>query len=368
MKRILVYGMTDNPGGIETYLINTMKQFKNEKIIFDFLCDFPDIAYKEEIKSNGSKIFFICAKGKKLLKHWIQIAKILKAYPEYETIYFNILDAGAAFTMLIPWIMGRRIVTHSHNGETDKKILHKVCRPFLLLMSNYYLSCSNVAGDFMYGTKSKGRKQCILIPNAIDIEKFKFNENIRRKKREELDISEEITVICHVGRLSLQKNPFGMLNIFQSLLKERPESILISIGTGELESEVKDYAEKIQISNNIRFLGKRNDVAELMQAADVFFLPSFYEGLPIVAIEAQASGLQCILSDAITKEINITGNVHFVGLEDSNEKWVGELLQCSDMGRTNVEDCIKQSEFNINNFENTIRKLKNVLTGGIINE
>ena len=353
-NRVLAYGMTDNPGGIETYLINTMKELNKQDIKLDFLCDFPQIAYKEDIENNGSKVYFIPAKGKRLIKHWLEIAKVLKEHKEYQTIYFNILDAGAVFTMMIPWIMGRKIVTHSHNGETDKKKLHKYCRPLMNFVTSEYFSCSKVAASFMFGKKAE---KAVLIPNAIDMEKYRYNEVVRARKRKELGIDNNTNVICHVGRLSIQKNPFGMLDIFHELVENNENSVLLSIGTGELEKEVKECAKKLEIEKNVQFLGKRDDVSELLQAADVFFLPSFYEGLPIVVLEAQAAGLTCIVSDSITREVDITGNVQFINLHEQKNKWVNALIDSSKMARHDVGEKLKDSEYNINNYNSIIQKL-----------
>lgn len=360
-KRVLVYGMTDNPGGIETYLINTMHELKKQGMVLDFICDFPDIAYKEEILANGSKIYFIPAKSKNLITHWVEILKVLKKHKEYRTVYFNILDAGAAFSMLIPWMLRRRIVVHSHNGETDKKRLHQLCRPIMVFMAKRYLACSKVASDFMFGTNPKIQGKVAIIPNAIDVKKYAYNEEIRRVKRKELNLLNGEKVVCHVGRLSMQKNPFGMLDIFKALLIKEKNVILLSIGTGEIETEVKLYAKKLGISDSVRFLGKRLDVQELMQAADVFFLPSFYEGLPIVAIEAQAAGLQCVISDRISRETDITGNVHFLSLDAPVNQWVDTLLEGASASRCDVEEVLKVSDFNIDNFDKAVVRLKKYL-------
>lgn len=357
-KRILVYGMTDNPGGIETYLVNMMQKMRERDVIFDYLCDFPTVAHKELIERNGSRIYYIPAKSKGLIKHWMEVYRVVKRHEEYKTIYFNILDAGAAFTMLIPWLMRRKIVVHSHNGETDKKRLHKYCRPFMLFMAKEYLACSNVAAEFMFGSKHKN--EVIFIPNAIDVGKYKYNEKSRKETREKLNLHEDNVVICHVGRLSLQKNPFGMLEIFKAVLRQNDKAILLSVGTGELANEVKEKAYELGIHNNVRFLGKRSDVAELLQAADVFFLPSFYEGLPIVALEAQAAGLPCVLSKNITEEIDLTGNVCFVSLSESEERWASILLERAALTRE-CKGVLEETEYNIKNFEQTLNKIEKCL-------
>ncbi len=323
MKKVLVYGMTDNSGGIETYLVNIALRLKGQ-VAFDYVTDFPDIAHRDTLEELGSKIHFIPAKSKGLVSHLKAFYRILKENREYDTVYFNVLDAGCAFTELIPYLLKRRIITHSHNSSTDKVRLHRLCKPFLKLFTDNAVACSALAAEYMFGN-SNG---VTLIPNAIDCDKFRFDEAARKLKRQELGLDGK-TLICHIGRLSLQKNPFGMLDIFASVLKREPEAVLVSAGTGELEEEVKAYAEKIGVSESVLFLGKRGDISELLSAADVFFLPSFYEGLPIVAIEAQASGLFCVLSDSITKETDITGQVEFLSLKDTHDRWVNALLEAA---------------------------------------
>lgn len=324
-NRILVYGMTDNPGGIETYLLNLLCKLNDEKVIFDFVTDFPDIAYKSQILEHGSKIYYIPAKGRKLFQHLKKFYDILKANPEYEKIYFNILDAGSALTMLIPWLLHRKVIVHSHNGSTDKKSLHTFFKPILNILCDKRIACSNLAATYMFG-KKRG-KRVWIVPNAIDESKFKFNINERKNVRADLGISEDTFVVCHIGRISKQKNPYGLLEIFKEVRKKNPKSLLLYVGTGELEEMVKKYAEQIGIIDKVIFLGKQKNVEKFLWAADVFLLPSFYEGLPIVGIEAQAASLPCVVSDSITSELNITGNVVFMSLDDSKEKWADEILE-----------------------------------------
>ena len=340
--RILVYGMTDNPGGIEMYVMNQLRTIDRNKVLFDFVTDFPTIAYADEIKSYGSKIYYIPAKSKSPFKHLYALYKILRNHKEYKKVYFNVLDAGAAVTEFVPWIMGRIVMTHSHNGNTDKVRLHKLCRPFLNLFTHKRYACSQVASQFMFGNKS-----ATIIPNMIDLQKYGFSEEKRNKKRKELGIENKL-VICHIGRLSPQKNPMGLIDIFKAVREENPNTVLVSIGTGEIADEVHNYAKEKGVYDSILFLGKRTDIDYLLCASDVFLLPSFYEGLPIVAIEAQASGLPCVLSDNISQEAKITENVHFLNLEEPFKKWTNTILSFRQIKRKNVFDDMIKSGYDIN--------------------
>lgn len=359
MKQILVYGFSNNPGGIETYLLNLLTLLKGQ-IQFDFVSDFGDVAHRDILENAGSRIYFIPPKGKGLWAHLKAFRKILKEHKEYEYIYFNILDAGAALTQLVPFFMGRKVITHSHNGGTDKPRLHKICKPLLKITKGKKAACSALAAKYMFGNT----KNVTIIPNAIDANKFTFDKEARKAKRAELGVDDKQCVICHIGRLTYQKNPFGMLDIFKTVLQKLPDAVLVSIGTGDIDDEVKEYAKKSDIYENTLFLGKRNDIPELLSAADVFFLPSFYEGLPIVAIEAQAAGLHLVLSDTITKETDITGNIKFLSLDEDKETWAEALIEAAGKEREiSVMHRISEAEYNTSCAEKTTKKLIELFDG-----
>ncbi len=354
MKRILVYGMTDNRGGIERYLVNLAHRLEG-KIAFDYVTDFPEIAHREELEAMGSNIFFIPAKSKGVFAHLRAFYKILSAHKEYACIYFNILDAGAAVTQIIPFIMGRKIVTHSHNGDTDKKKLHKLCKPFLKLFTKAYVACSLLAASYMFDSV----KNVLIVPNAIDTSCFAFDKQMRDNKRNELGISDK-KVICHIGRLSNQKNPLRLLEIFKAILKKDDSAVLLSVGAGEMEAEVHKYAKTLGIQENVLFLGMRTDIQELLLAADIFVLPSLYEGLPIVALEAQASGLPLILSDKITKEIDVCGTAEFISLDESDDVWSQRILSAIGQRYSNAEK-IAAAGYDINETKENDEKILKIL-------
>ncbi len=357
MEKILIYGMSDNQGGIESYLISLLPALNNS-IQFDFVTDFPEIAYKSILEQYGCKIHYIPAKGKGLFAHLKAFRKILKDNPQYKTIYFNILDSGAALTQLVPFFLGRKIVTHSHNGDTDKPRLHKFFKPLLKITSGKKLACSQIASKHMFGNS----KNVQIIKNAIDAERFRYNPVISLQAKKELHI-ENRYVICHIGRLTYQKNPYVMLDIFKELITIAPDSVLLSAGTGDLDEAVQKYAHDIGVENNVIFLGKYNNIPQLLAAADVFFLPSLYEGLPIVAIEAQAAGLPLVISDNISTETDITGNITFMSLKEDKAKWAEALLKASEMRRYDTFDKIKKAGYDVSSRDENLKLLNNILLG-----
>ena len=329
IKRVLVYGMSDNPGGIETYLLNLVKVARDSNVCFDFVTDFPEIAYKEELLKAGGKIYYIPAKSKGLFQQWRALRKILKEHSEYHSVYFNILNAGAVFTMAVPWCMGRKIIVHSHNGSADNIRFHNLCRPFMVAMSSEFVSCSRLAAEFMFGKKAAKKKDVLIIPNAIDAGKYDFQKSIRDEERKKLKIENKF-VLCHIGRIVYQKNPKGVVDILKQCQKSLKDTILLWAGEGDMKEEVEEYAKEQGVFEQIRFLGVRRDVYRLLQAADCFILPSIYEGLPIVAIEAQAAGLPCLLSDRITRETKITQLAEFLPINDLKmwEQAIAESKSC----------------------------------------
>ena len=356
MKRILAYGMTDNPGGIESYLLSIVEKAQHKGIQLDFVTDFPTIAYEEILKKNNASIYHIPAKGEKLWKHIMELYRILKKHPEYKTVYFNILDAGAAISMIVPHILRRKVVTHSHNGNTDKKKLHLLCRPLLNYVTDEYVACSKLAARFMFGEKVLEKKDVLIVPNAVDVEKYSYSEKIRIDYRNKLNIQDKL-VICHVGRITRQKNPFRVIDIFEEICKRKKESVLLYVGSGDLEEDIRKYVKEKNIEDKVLFLGRRKDVSELMQASDVFLLPSLYEGLPIVAIEAQAVGLPAVLSSNITEETNVSGTIRFIDLEKSNSEWGASIINEAGRERKSNIIQIEEAGYSKNSNNDRISKL-----------
>lgn len=339
-KRILVYGMTCGAGGIEAYIMNTYRSLDREKLTFDFVTDFPTMAYEEEVIEKGSYVYKIPAKGKNPIRQLWALGKILRLHKEYDTVYFNILDAGAAFTMLEPFIHRRRIVVHSHSSSSANMKLHGKMQKLLLFLADNKLACSDLAGRYMFGDKAVQNKDVTVIPNAIDLDKFRFDADVRREQRRRMGISEEQTVILHVGRMTPEKNPFFLLDITEALVKKKENTLLLYVGWGDMEEEIKAYAKQKGLTEkNVNFLGMSNRVPLLMQAADVFLMPSLFEGLPVAGIEAQAADLTCFFSDNITGELKITDKVWFMNLEQSADKWAERILSaaCQNDRRDNFE-------------------------------
>lgn len=189
-----------------------------------------------------------------------------------------------------------------------------------------YFACSKAAGEFYYGKEAVANGLVKVIPNAIDLEKYKFNQAIREKIRKSLNIEDKF-VVGHIGRMAPPKNQKFLLQIFKKVKKERTNSILLMIGNGPLKKEIESEIKRLNLQDSVILLGVRNDVPNLLMAMDVFVLPSLSEGLGIVAMEAQASGLKCILSDKVPVETDM-GGAKYISLQTYCKQWASAILNC----------------------------------------
>lgn len=344
MKRILVYGMTSNYGGIEAYLMNLYRRLDPVLLQFDFICDFDRMVCEDEVKANGSFVEYIPAKGKDPIGHLRGWKRVLQAHPESETVYYNVLNAGAAFSMGTVRRAGRRIVVHSHNASDDNLKLHLFFKPLLLRYTDLRIACSGEAAVHMFDAPDTAE----IVLNAVDTERFRFDEPRRTVLREQMSVEDDQLVLIHVGRMTKQKNPLFLVDITAEVIKRRPGTILWYIGQGEMRGAIEARANEAGIGSSIQFLGMRDDVSDLMKAADCFLLPSRYEGLPVVAVEAQASSLPVLTSVEVTREVELTDCICFLPLGDAEEWAETAIDMIENYIRHDTSAAIRHSGFDVN--------------------
>ena len=204
-----------------------------------------------------------------------------------------------------------------------------------------YCTCGQEAGEFLFGDKD-----FTFIPNAIEVDKFLYAKDLREKKRTELGIKDEF-VIGHVGRLSYQKNHKLLIEIFNAFSKVERNTLLLLIGVGEKEGEIKKQVHDLGLDSKVKFLGNRSDVNELYQAMDVFLMPSFFEGVPVVGVEAQFSDLPCIFSDRVPKEVKFNSKTQFVKLEANLDEWVRSIEKVKNIERNSKAKDLLNSQYDI---------------------
>lgn len=332
MKRILVFGITENPGGVESVIINYYRHINRNNIQFDFLCNTETVAYEEEIKNLGGNIYRITARSKDRKKYKKDIVNFFKYNASnYSTIWVNLCSLANIDYLKYAKKYGiKNRIIHSHNSQNmDSKlrgILHKINRHFIVNYATDFWSCSEEAGRWFYNRKIIDSDKYLIINNAIDVEKYKFNEIMRKKYRKDLNIDDKI-VFGNVGRLHFQKNQDFLIDIFNKFHEKKTNSVLLLIGQGEDYEKLVKKVDDLNLSQNVLFLGIRNDIENLLQAIDFFVFPSVFEGLPVVLIEAQAAGLPIFASSTISKAVKITSNFEFISLAESSETWANRILE-----------------------------------------
>ena len=355
MERILVYGMTDNLGGIETYIMMLYRRMDKTRMIFDFVTDFPSMTFADEVSRAGSRIYYIPAKGKDLKGHLREMNRLLKEHPEYKAVYFNIVDAGAAVTMSAAWRQKRRVIANAHNSSSGNQTLQNICRPLLGVFAGRWLACSRTAARFMFGERTAQKAE--IIPNLIDAKRFAYDPELRQRTRKELGLQDEDFALIHVGRLDWEKNPKELLEIFRGIRVREPRARLLSIGSGPMEGEVHQYARQLGIDESVGFLGRQEDIVPYLQAADVFVLPSVYEGFGIVAVEAQAAGLPCVLSTGVPEDVKVTENVEYLPVQE-HERWTEAVLKFRNMPRACTTEQIISAGYDISRVPQVIGMLE----------
>ena len=348
-------------GGVESVVMNYYRHMDRTKIQFDFICDedSKNIPY-EEIEKMGGKVILI-PPYQKVIKYHKELKKILKN-GNYKIVHSHI-NTLSVFSLFAAKCAGVPVrIAHSHSTtnkkEFKKNIMKQILRPFSKLFATDYMCCSELAGRWLFGNKEYDKGKVYLLNNAIDVDKFKFDENIRNAKRQELNIDDNTLVIGHVGRFVEQKNHRFLIDVFNEVHKQKSNSVLLLVGQGPLMHEIKEKVKKLGLENYVLFLGQRNDTNELYQAMDLFVLPSLYEGLPVVGIEAQASGLLCLFSDKMTKETKATQNAEFINLDESNvDIWTKQILDGFEIyKRKNVNEEIKSAGFDIKEQAKNLEK------------
>ena len=317
--------------GIMSFVMNYYRAIDKEKIQFDFLVfDTLEDNYEEEIVKLGGCVYKVKNSSQK--KPFLLQKEVKKFICNHRYTY-NIIHYHAIsiwhFALKIAKKNGiKHIISHSHATMYSDKKINSIRNGLLIRqmkkISNHYFACSKAAGSFIYGNSLTKQGKVKIINNAVDCTKFQYNPLKRDKIRKELGVGNEL-LIGHVGRFNEQKNHLFLIDIFKTILKKNPDVKLILVGEGPLQRPVENKISKLKIDNNIFVLGRRNDVPEILSAIDIFLLPSLFEGLPFVGVEAQVSGLPIAMSETITREIGLYNYV-YIKLEESLDYWADKIL------------------------------------------
>jgi glycosyltransferase involved in cell wall biosynthesis len=354
MRRVLIGFVIDGKkGGTDVYLMKFLRTVYSKDLQMDFLSNFKNDKLKKTLNQYNSKLYIV-SNLKRPFQQYQQICQIIDEN-QYDTVYLNVSTAVNCVAALAAkhCHVEHRII-HSHSSGYDSEsavkrliyeVLHFMCRPWLRNSATKYVACSVMAGRWLFGKKIAYSDRLSVISNSVNSARFVYNPQKREQVRKKLGINEDTLVIGNVGGLSYAKNQDFLIHVFAEVKKKREDAILVVVGEGERLEMLQQLTEKYQLVDSVRFLGWRKDVDELMQALDIFVLPSHFEGMPTVAVEAQCAGLPCLLSNAITKEAKITDRCFFLPLGKSYSAWAEYILQHVKYDRENFHFLSEKSMY-----------------------
>ena len=356
MKRIFMVGYSGNKGGVETYIDQLAKSLPE----FDFVMSLPEMSID----------------GKKWHRppnrhHYVRYRIFWHRFfreNRFDAVYYNACDIVSLDMIRFAKRAGVPVrIIHSHNTGNQQDIGKR--RSLLHLLSEWInartldhyatclLACSEEAGKWMFGNRP-----FTVIRNGIDAERFRYREEAGKAVREQYGLGEG-TLVGIIGRLSAQKNPAYALQVLEALFRLEPSARAFFAGDGSLRKETAEAAERAGIGERVIFPGTVEDVSAWMSAADVLLMPSLFEGLPFVLVEAQASGLPCVVSAVVSREADLTGLVHFMDLTRSPEEWARKLLECAKEERTDCMDQVTAAGYSV---QHTAEQVRNMIEGGDI--
>lgn len=337
-----------NRGGLETMLMNYYRQMDRKKVQFDFMVHRAEEGhYDKEILELGGRIYRMPQiKPGNYRLYFRLLDEFFKEHMEYKVVHSHINENSSFVLRAAKKVRIPCRIAHSHLSDLgiDIKLPFRIYAR--LTMKNNptnYFACSKKAGQWLFGNDIATSKKMKVLNNAVNVSEFKYNETTRNNIRKELGIGNEL-VIGHIGRFNKQKNHEFLIEIFKAILQQRQDVILLLVGDGHLRPTIEKKIVNLGLSSRVKLLGVRSDISKLMQAMDLFLFPSLFEGLPVVLVEAQAAGLKCVVSDAITFESDVTGRVEYISLDKSPEYWTKQILS-STYEHVNTSEKLKESGY-----------------------
>ena len=350
-------------GGIESFLHNVIREMDLSYLEIDIVAaQMCESVFTAGLKEKGVMFYELSGSQHKLGQNHKMFKQLLKER-QYDVVHLNIFQGLSLYYAYLAKKAGvQKIIAHSHNSALRqsktkwlKLILHNVGKNLWTENATDYWACSKPAAEFMFTPKSLCKYE--FIPNGIDVERFRFNEDFRKQIRRDLNIEDKL-VIGNVGRLCYQKNQEYLLEVFARLQSQRPDSVLLLVGEGELKVELQQKAEKLGVADKVIFYGVTDKIEQLLWAMDIFVFPSCFEGLGIVVVEAQAAGLPVVCSDKVPDEAVVTDLVWKAKLGAVVDSWAEKILHSqNDVDKLSANEQVKKSGFAVADVAKRIEKV-----------
>ncbi len=341
------------PAGLENRLMDIIRNIDRSRVKIDiFTYQLEPGVYDDEVRRLGGEIYYNPPLNIKNMFWYVNyFREFLKSHPEYRIVHAHqdawcsVFCKGAYLANVPVRIAHSRTAISSNNLRyLAKNIIKLSTRKY----ANYFFAVSGVAGRWLYGSKAYDSGKVQIWPNAIDAKRFYFNSKVRTRVREVNGWNDKY-VVMHTGNFTHPKNHPFILEVFYEVVKKDQDSILVLVGDGD-RTYISRYIQEHELDECVQLLGSRQDVNELLQAADVFLFPSIFEGLPGALVEAQASGLPCVISDTIAEEAHIVPNLSILSLSQDKELWSEEVLKCRNCQRESTQKYIEEKGFDIHSL------------------
>lgn len=337
--------------GVEAVVMNYYRHIDRNNIQFDFITCYPKKQrYEDEIMEMGGIVYRLPSRSSRPHKYLATLYNLIKTN-HYQIVHIEQNSASMAMDGMIAKMCGVPVIIgHSHNTRCNVLWQHYLFKPFVNFFLTNRFACSVAAGQWVFGE----RKDVKIVNNAIDSNCYKFHVEARDIIRKQLGLEDKY-VIGFVGRLHEQKNPYRMLSIFSQVMEIRKDAVLLIVGDGEEHDGMIMRCKELNICENVIFTGKRDDIPNIMMGMDVFFMPSLYEGLPVVIVEAQASGLTCVISDKVPAP-NLNDCIKTLSLDDTDEKWANTLISPMSNMRENAVNMVIDRNYDISHEAKKLEK------------
>lgn len=352
MKRLLCIIGTMNSGGAETFLMKLYRTLDRTKYQMDFCINLmEENFYSKEISDMGGKIYCIPPKSAGVKEWKEKLTNIIKAN-RYDYVLRITSNAAGFMDLMVAKKAGAKICSVRSSNSSDgtgikAKLVHRLSKVLYGKYVDVKFAPSDLAAEYTFGKGSVDNGKATILHNAVNLDAYKFYPEERKNLRKEFGIENKL-IVGHIGRFMVQKNHKFLLEIFAEIKKMRPDAVLLLVGgNGNLEQEVKDQVIEMGLKDDAVFAGVRSDIPQLLSAMDVFVMPSFYEGMPNTVIEAQSTGLSCVIADTITKQANITGLVEYLPLNESAKYWADKVIEAAEKERRNTKQDFINAKYDI---------------------
>jgi len=321
------------PSGIGNYIMNVYRHIDRSKVQFDFIVhEHRSVSFEPEIEALGGKVYLATQKAESAIKNFNDIKRIVRE-GKYKIIFRHADNALVSLDLLAAKMGGaRQLIPHSHSTSTPNPSRHYAFMPLLNMLATTRFACSEPAGQWLYGDKPFQ-----VVQNAINLEQFSFDNEKRALLRKKLNLNGKI-VVGHVGNFMPVKNHSFMIDICKAMIRINPDVVFVFVGDGDLRKNIEEKIANLSLGKNIILTGVRTDTPQLLSAMDAFLFPSFYEGMPIAMVEAQATGLPCITTDVVTRKVDVTNRVTYMALEKPASEWAQRILDEASKYRSDREN------------------------------